>query len=176
MSPLVPSSIPKNAWSDPNLWGKVLNACVGEDSASNTAIKTQTRQTKTKQLWGSWEAFAGVGQFVGRYWVLVAFWWSGVVARMFCTWTMDWVVRVSPLLCDNSTSCKLLTDRGEGRGALQLNGWTQLPWLVVAGPVGGWGPWGSTVRWGRIGSRTGASMGGVHKGTIRGSLGINWSQ
>lgn len=34
----------------------------------------------------------------------------------------------------------LLTDSGEGRGALQLNGCKQLPWMAVACPVVGWGP------------------------------------
>lgn len=135
----------------------------------------ETHQTKNQTALGE------LGSICWCWSVHVGFWWlSGGLERLqWCFAPWRWVGlwgSLHSITVTQFNKLQLLTDRGEGRGALQLNGCKQLPWLVVAAPVGGWGPWGSTVRWGRIGSSTRASIGGVHKGTIRGRLGINYSQ
>lgn len=61
--------------------------------------------------------------------------------QCFGDWHWVGVVRESPFhTVGQFNKLLLLTDRGEGRGALQLNGCKQLPWLVEACPVVAWGP------------------------------------
>lgn len=97
----------------PNLWGlwKLSNACAGEDSASNTAIKAEKHvKPKTIQVWGSWVAFVGVVRFVG-------IWWSGEVVGA-CIDVLHLVDGLGcegisiPLLCDKQAASTYGQRRG----------------------------------------------------------------
>lgn len=60
-------------------------------------------------------------------------------------WMVGWILAVEDLrqyltLLGQNFAAQLLTDRGDGRGALQPKSCIQLAWFVMVCPRGSWGP------------------------------------
>ncbi len=156
-SPMV-RSIAGKVMSGPrfNATQEVKNGGVWKDSTlcrRRFGVKHSNQNQETHQItqwkmhWKHCGAIVGVGQFV---WVVGSLLRSGVLERYWvvacdgrCFRLWHWVGlwgSLRSITVGQFNKLHLLTDSGEGRGALQLNGCKQLPWLVVACPVVGWGP------------------------------------